>query len=496
MAKKLKVSIVDQTTLKLEEKGDVGDLIDLQALQSVDNTIILQAIQSEKDVVYKNLLSKEIENQSKVQQLALNKQKEQFTSDYFSLKSEKQKLETQILELKEKIEEAKRFAVLETTNIKNVEFAKVLASKEQEINKLQNEVKAISDKQVLLIDKEKNDLKAKHAAQLSENEKHIMRLENQIQLLKFSEKEELSKKDADIKLLNEQMKNKDNLLKIELEKQKALLEQKYSEELAQKEAELLQLKFAKSNLQVKMLGEELERWCNSEYELFALSGFEDCAWYKDNVAVKDAPDAKATKADYIFEVYASAHKLKQEKLITVVCEMKNESPDTKTKTKNADHYKKLNDDRAKKNAQYSLLISELEWDTTNDAPIRKVADYENMYLVRPAYFITFLSLIKSLAKKYQALLSEHRIADETFKDSETIISEFEAFKKTYLDNPLLSLVKDVETIKKEATKSYEASYKIMGLADTIISNKVADIKLKIDRFDIKRIANKINRLSN
>ena len=60
------------------------------------------------------------------------------------------------------------------------------------------------------------------------------------------------------------------------------------------------------------------------------------------------------------------------------------------------------------------------------------------------------------------------------------------------DNPI-EVIKG--PIKKEANKAYEASYKIVGLADKIISNKISEIKVKIERFDIKKIARKIDKLN-
>ena len=86
--------------------------------------------------------------------------------------------------------------------------------------------------------------------------------------------------------------------------------------------------------------------------------------------------------------------------------MKNENPESKTKKKNADYYKKLDSDRTKKNCEYALLVSELEMDKFNDAPIVKVTDYPKMYMVRPPYFIAFLSIIESLGKKYKDLLEK------------------------------------------------------------------------------------------
>ena len=531
---KLKVSIVNPFTLKLEEKGDIGDIIDLQELQKVDSTLIINAIQNAKDETYKALLSKEIQQQESNKQIALNELEKKLKLEFQELKSEKErlallvnsfdekisaeknttktnltadfivekgKLQSRIDELERSIEEQKKLVILQIEKKKDAELSQkeesykaLLATKQQEIEKLTAGINALEDRQNLLIEKEKVQVRSTFEMSIATKELEISKLRADIEKIKSLEREAILSKEAEIRVLNEKLKGKDEIKQIEIEKELAIIKQTYTEQLSQKENKISQLRFSKSNLQAKVLGEELERWCNSEYETYSFSGFENCKWYKDNVAVKDAPNEHGTKADYIFEVYADSQKNADDILLSVCCEMKNESPETKTKTKNSDHYAKLEKDRIKKNCQYSLLISELEWDTNNDAPIKKIPDYENMYMVRPSYFVSFLSLIKSLASKYQALLTEHRIADENFKDSQTIIEEFEGFKTTYLDKPLSSLQTDAEKIKAEATKAHEATYKIIGLADSIISQKIFDIRVKIERFDIKKIVRKIEKI--
>lgn len=466
---KIKVSILNPTTLRLEEKGAIGDTINLGELQSVDNTLILEAIKNARDETYQMLLAKEIAQQEANKKIALNELENKLVKEHDNLKSEKQRLSLLVDSFAEKLKAAQESTKIALESNFAVEKSKLESTIEELRKSIENQKRIV----VLEVEQKKNEI-------INQNKEEF--------------RSEITKKELEIKSLEGQLKNKEALLKVEIEKEAALLGKSYGEQLAQKENEINQLKLTKSNLQVKMLGEELERWCNSEYEAYSLAGFDDCKWYKDNKAVKGAPDEKGTKADYIFEVYADNRKDSLEKLLSVCCEMKSESPETKSKTKNADHYKKLEDDRIKKNCQYALLISELEWDTTNDVPIKKIAEYENMYLVRPTYFISFLSLIKSLANKYQALLIEHKTADDNFKESQIILDEFESFKTTYLDKPLLSLLKDVEEIKNEADKAYRASYKIVGLADTIISNKISEIKVKIDRFDIRKIVRRIEKL--
>jgi len=533
--KKLKVIIVNPVTLKLEEKGDVGDIIDLQELQKVDSTKIIETIRNAKDEIYNSLLAKEIKQQESYKQLELNQLEKNLKLEYQELMSEKErlellvdsfdeklslekssakvtlaanfsiekgKLESKITELEQSIAEQKQLITLQIeqkkdAEINNIEetYKAILLEKQKQIDKLTYDLQAFMDKQNLLIEKEKGQIRSSLELSIATKESVISNLKADVEKLKSSARETILTKEAEIRVLNEQLKGKDDIKKAEIEKELVIQKQEYVNQISQKELEISQLKLAKSNLQVKMLGEELERWCNSEYETYSLSGFENCKWYKDNIIVKDSPDEKGTKADYIFEVYADDQKNANDILFSVCCEMKNESPGSKSKTKNSDHYDKLEKDRIKKNCQYSLLISELEWDTINDAPIKKIPDYENMYMVRPTYFVSFLSLIKSLANKYQALLIEHKIADKNFKDSQKIIEEFEGFKSTYLDKPLLSLQSDAEKIKAEATKAHEASYKIIGLADTIISQKLSEIKIKIERFDIKRIARKVDKIN-
>jgi hypothetical protein len=81
-----------------------------------------------------------------------------------------------------------------------------------------------------------------------------------------------------------------------------------------KKVKIASLQLSKSLLNVKQLGEELENWCNNEYQHYAISGFDTCTWEKDNKSIKDPLDAKGTKADYIFKVYATNEKNEEESI--------------------------------------------------------------------------------------------------------------------------------------------------------------------------------------
>lgn len=295
--------------------------------------------------------------------------------------------------------------------------------------------------------------------------------------------------------------NKENLIKeVNLKHELQTLEkinnlkEEYTEQLKKAEQTINDLRLSKSAQNVKRIGEELENWCNTEYENYAQCGFETCTWEKDNIAIKNEDEVKGTKADYIFKVYASNKFIDAELLTSVACEMKNESPTSTSKKKNSDHYNKLDKDRKKKNCEYALLISELEWDQPNDLPIRKVKEYEKMYVVRPQYFITFLSIVTAMSKKFKDLILEEIKEQEKFKDVNVIKSEFEKFKSDLLDKPLAKLEKELGNMINDANKIKEYSDKIIDAASTLINKTLKDIENKVNGFKIDRLTKKISKL--
>lgn len=52
----------------------------------------------------------------------------------------------------------------------------------------------------------------------------------------------------------------------------------YQLQLQEKEKIISNLELTKSNLNIKKIGEQLELWCNTEYENYAQCGFETCSW--------------------------------------------------------------------------------------------------------------------------------------------------------------------------------------------------------------------------
>ena len=163
--------------------------------------------------------------------------------------------------------------------------------------------------------------------------------------------------------------------------------------------------------------------------------------------------------------------------------MKDESPDSKNKQTNEHYYKALDKNRNKKSCKYALLVSNLELDKPNALPMWRVKEYPDMYVVRPAYMMSFLSMLNSLTLKFKTLLND------TEKERLELISvhefedKFNELKLRYLDKPLESLEKNITNIKGESAKLRTISDKIDEECNKVINNYLSEIQNKLSRFD-------------
>lgn len=470
MANIKQITILDSTRLRLDQDAHQGDVIDLLDINQVDTQMIIKKIDEAKDLEYQRRIH-EVKT-------AFEQEKKIAISEALSILSE----QNVILQERSKTIEQR---------VKDTLTQNFLLEKQA----LEHQMNTLKDKQTSAI----KDIQFEY-------QQHITSLKQNIEAFELIKEQEIAKAISHLEKEKQSLehmisdKEKELAYRLELVKQqqtleKQALEKEYLDIIRKKDEQLSTLQLTKSLMNVKQLGEGLENWCHNEYMHYALSGFDTCTWEKDNKAVKDEFDIKGTKADYIFKVYASTDKKADELITSVACEMKSEDPTSNKKTRNADHYKKLDTDRTKKNCEYALLISELEWDQSNDSPIRKVFEYEKMYVVRPQYFVTFLSLITALGLKYQSLIIEEAKMREEFKDTEAIIQEFEELKNNILDNSLRHLENEVKDILTNAEAIQALSKKISDAASTIIEKRLDLIRRKIEGFAITKISKKIDKIS-
>ena len=496
--KKINVYVKDKNTLVLNEDAVKGDYIDLTELATVDTTAIEASIADAKDRVYleklaefkKSLVAEaKLDKEealakllSRIQELesiisknkelndATLKAKEQEKVDAINLKAneiEKKYLD-QISELNNKLAtfEANKESEITSINSKHSEFINNLNMKHTQ--KLQEETKKLESKE-----NELNVLKAKYDADMKNIELELnAKYQNQISELK---------KNAEVEKAN----NENTISKLTLEHQKELDDNKhqYEDKLRNLNEKVLGLQRQRNSLTSKLIGEDLETWCSNEALSHMQMGLLNCTWTKDNVVVKDTNDVKGTKGDFIFNIYATEEHKEDELLANMLLEMKAES--TTGKTKNHEHFKKLDEDRCKKHCKYAVLVSDLERENNNDLPMFRVPGYKDMYVVRPEYMMTFINMISSITMKFVDLVLNKTKEELTLKTKKEILEEFDAIKETYLNKELDALAKDIDDIEKATNSIITSASKINGSIEHIRLQYMQKIERKLETYSAK-----------
>ena len=430
--KKIKFKILDSHTIELLENATKGDIIDLLNAESVDLTKILERINLEKD----NLYQEKIRQEKEILNLEYTKKLEEFKNNY---NKENQKL----------------------INTKVLEIERLKFEKEQLKKAYEEKIVDKEEKVKLIFENKIKDLELK-----SNNEK------NNLQNL-------LQQKEQKLFIIETEHKNQLNEQKIKNEVKIENLKE-----------ELETIKREKLTKNIKIIGEELENYCLTEFNNVSTYGFKTSTFEKDNISIKNEGETKGTKGDFIFKVYAEEQK--KNLLLSVMCEMKSEQLNSENKKKNQDHYKKLNDDRNKKNLDYALLVSELEYNT-NDGLVYRVQEYENMFVVRPAYFITMLGVMETIALKYKELTLNKIQEELTFKEKQEILNSFNDFKNNLLDNAIKHIENNVEEIKKSASVIQKEADKILDKVNKIVETHLSTVKNKIESFKIESLIKKIEK---
>jgi len=436
--KKIKVKVQNKTTLVLEEPGAIGDTIDLSELVTIDQNPIIEAIKRGTDDVY---------------------------ARYFS--------------------EQKRSIDIQHS-------AELSKARQEVINQARAESDNLKEQLGLIIQKQREELSAIKATQQEKIETEKQRITNQKQQELFDKQQRIATLEHRIVSLEEKMQ-----LEIENERKTQLLllnkkENELHSQIEKLKTENEQLTRERNTRNVKKIGENLEKWCLEKYLEINAFAFNTSTFEKDNEAIKDEPEGKGTKGDYIFKVFADSN---HEQLLTsAMCEMKSEALESDNKKRNSDHYAKLDRDRNKKGLEYAILISELEYNQESDAPLFRVSGYEKMYVVRPTYFITLLGIIESIGMKYADLLNARQLEKISFKESEEILTDFEAFKDSIIDNQLRHIATKLDEIHAQARTIQGASQKIIDAVEVVVKSHLEAVRNKIDNFSIKSLAKRIKRI--
>ena len=318
-------------------------------------------------------------------------------------------------------------------------------------------------------------------------------------------KEDLSRKDLEIEKLRERIASWEESKKLEVETARLKAEQKASDELNRKEAELRKkeeeisrlisdaaaerksaaervqsllethkvereslekevelYKNFKARRSVKLLGEDLEQHCYTQYNQTLAPVMPSATFEKDNAAVRDEDEKKGTKGDFIFRDREDGVEY-----VSIMFEMKNEGDASSNRHKNADFFDKLDKDRRKKECEFAVLVSMLEMDNElYNNGIVSVPGYEKMYVVRPDNFIPIITLLVQTSKKAleykRALAAARQQSVDVSRFEERLIAFRDGFSRNYdlasrqfkkAIEEIDATIKHLEAVRDNLTKS-------------------------------------------
>lgn len=260
-------------------------------------------------------------------------------------------------------------------------------------------------------------------------------LESQTQQFKAEKELAVSEARAAAERQRDELAAQVKLQEAQAAQERAALREKMTNELAAKDElikykdeEIARVKDMKARLSTKMVGESLERHCETEFNKIRATAFPHAYFEKDN----DVADG--TKGDFVFR---ETDPSTGEEVVSIMFEMKNENDETRTKHKNEDFFAKLDSDRKKKGCEYAVLCTMLEPENElyNEGIVDVSYRYEKMYVIRPQFFIPIISILRNAALsalQYKTELAEVRNQNIDITNFENSMEDFKTkFARNY-----------------------------------------------------------------
>ena len=260
-------------------------------------------------------------------------------------------------------------------------------------------------------------------------------LESQTQQFKAEKELAVSEARAAAERQRDELAAQVKLQEAQAAQERAALREKMTNELAAKDElikykdeEIARVKEMKARLSTKMVGESLERHCETEFNKIRATAFPHAYFEKDNDVVD------GTKGDFVFRETDPAT---GEEVVSIMFEMKNENDETRTKHKNEDFFDKLDSDRKKKGCEYAVLCTMLEPENElyNEGIVDVSYRYEKMYVIRPQFFIPIISILRNAALsalQYKTELAEVRNQNIDITNFENSMEDFKTkFARNY-----------------------------------------------------------------
>ena len=240
--------------------------------------------------------------------------------------------------------------------------------------------------------------------------------------------------------------------KAEREQTEATLRQEMVEKLRDKDVliqdkqdEIERLRNQRARLSTKLIGETLEQHCEMEFNKWRMMGFRNAEFHKDNDVVG------GSKGDYVFRENDPSGT----EIVSIMFEMKNEDEASAkaNRHKNADFFKKLDQDRKNKHCEYAVLVTMLEPDNEfyNQGIVDVSYEYPKMYVIRPQFFIPMITLLRNAglnAVDARRELAETRQQNIDITNFEEALGDFkQKFGKNYAaaSNKFQNAIKEIDS---------------------------------------------------
>ena len=315
-----------------------------------------------------------------------------------------------------------------------------------------------------------------YTSKISELTLSKTKLENDLKLKdtenKLAVEQAISAKDKTIDSLSNELSLKEK----EFQLKETSMKESYESKLKDKDEQIAYYKDFKARQSTKMIGESLEQHCSTEFNKLR-SLFKNCYFEKDN-------DAKTgSKGDFIFRAYADDEHTSE--IVSIMFEMKNEADQTATKHKNEDFFKELDKDRREKKCEYAVLVSLLELDNEyyNVGIVDVSYQYEKMYVIRPQFLISLITLIKDLASKSLEYKNELELVRSQNIDITHFEQNINTFKDSFSRNYRLAserFAKAIEEIDKTIDHLQKTKEHLLKTEDNLrlANNKAQDLTIK------------------
>ena len=364
-----------------------------------------------------------------------------------------------------------------------------ISEKDGEIARLKEQLVAATDRQKLAIgsaiadkDKEIASLRATIAKKEGEIKVAVLQEQQKAQESLHSMDAVIAKLRSDAQVAATEASLRESGIRSELEgklqlaQSEAALHEKsiredYESKLKIAQEQVDYYKDLKTKMSTKMVGETLEAHCSNVFNGELRPLFPEAFFEKDNDA------SGGSKGDFIFRDSEDGTEY-----ISIMFEMKNEMDETATKHKNEDFFKKLDADRNAKGCEYAILVSLLEPDSElyNGGIVDVSYRYPKMYVIRPQFFKSMITLLVNAARKTVAYKKDLELARQQNIDVtnfETLLDESkrvfndhcthfgQRFKDAIdeIDKTINHLLKVKENLTKSAGHLEDAHNKLDGI---------------------------------